>query len=59
MARCREGGIINIADPQTGEIAAVNKLNYAKVNSVWLIRVDDLDFTEIIKRCCMNRGDKI
>ena len=49
-------GIVNIGDPQTGERAAAYKLNKADLKSdVLLLRVDNLQFTDMVKRCCMNR----
>ena len=57
MAEHRERGVINFGDPQKKSRSAIKELESAKLGSIWVLRVDKLDFTNIIKRCCMNRGD--
>ena len=49
VARCREGGIINIADPQRKLRSAAQMLKEAKAGTVLILRVDNLEFTDIIK----------
>ena len=56
VAQCLGKGKINIGDPQTGERAAAKKLYFADLESkVMLLRVDNLSFTDVVKRCCKNR----
>lgn len=58
VAECKEGGVVNVGDPQSKERAAIYKLNSAIAESICVMRVDDLEFTDLIKRFCMNRGGK-
>ena len=59
VSACFVDGAVNFGDPQDGSRAAANKLKLAKLNSVYVLRIDNLKFTDIVKRCCMNRGDKL
>ena len=58
MAECRANGVVNFGDPQVGTRTAKNKLKLALPGTIGILRVNDLHFTDIIKRCCMNRGEK-
>lgn len=58
VAECKKGEIVNFGDPQTKERAAAYKLKMADFDSIGILRVDNLKFTDLVKRCCMNRGDK-
>ncbi|MBR6013352.1 MAG: hypothetical protein IK062_06180 [Selenomonadaceae bacterium] len=53
-----ENGIVNFGDPQDGSRAAIAKLKDAKLDKVYIMRVDNLKFTNVVKRCCMNRGEE-
>lgn len=44
-------------DPQSKERAALYKLKEAVPESIKIMRVDDLAFTDNVKRCCMGRND--
>ena len=56
VAHCPQKGIVNFGDPQTGKIAAAKKLRLADFEKgVMLMRVDNLPFTDLVKRCCKNR----
>ena len=54
-----ENGKVGFGDPQFKSRAAVKHLNSAKLESVVLLRIDNLKFTNIVKRCCMNRGEQL
>ena len=50
----RENGIVNFGDPQTRKLAAAKILGMADLKSdIFLVRVDKLKLTEIVKRCAM------
>ena len=55
LAWLNENRFVNFGDPQTGKIGADRNLNRAKLNSTVIMRVDNLKFTDIVKRCCVNR----
>ena len=55
VARLNENGVVNFGDPQIGSKAALKELNQAKLGSVKIMRVDNLKFTDVVKRCCVNR----
>ena len=56
VTQCSEGGIVTFGDPQTGRRAVAHKLKRVDLKSgVILLRVDNLSFTDVVKRCCMNR----
>lgn len=57
VAECKKGDIVNIGDPQTKERASAYKLKMAVAESICILRVDNLEFTNDVKRCCMNRSD--
>ena len=59
VAQCREHGTVVFGDPQRHERAAVYKLKLADYKSgVILLRVDDLEFTDIVKRCCSGKDEQ-
>ena len=58
VAECRNG-IVKFGDPQVKTLTAKNKLNMALSDTIGILRVDDLKFTDVVKRCCMNRGDSL
>ena len=56
VAQCREKGNVIFGDPQTGKTVASYQLNSANIaEKILLLRVDNLPFTNIVKRCCKNR----
>lgn len=55
----KKNGVVTFDDPQTGEISASYKLRQANLNEVYLLRIDNLKFTNAVKRCAMNRGEKL
>ena len=56
VAQCREHGAVNFGDPQSGERFARNKLKSADfAEKVILLRTDNLEFTDAVKRCCKNK----
>ena len=56
VAQCREHGTVNFGDPQWGERTAAYKLKSADIKErIILLRVDNLKFTDTVKRCCMNQ----
>ena len=55
VIQLNENGFVNFGDPQTKKMGAIRCLSAAKLNSVVIMRVDNLSFTELVKRCCMNR----
>lgn len=55
VAHLNEHGFVNFGDPQSGEIGAIRCLSEAKLDSVKIMRVDELKFTDLVKRCCANR----
>ena len=55
VAQLNENGFVNFGDPQKRKLGAVRCLSEARLDSVKIMRVDDLQFTELVKRCCMNR----
>ena len=59
IAECRANGVVNFGDPQVGTRTAKNKLKLALSGTIGILRVNDLDFTDIIKRCCMNRSEVV
>ena len=55
-AQCQNHGIVNFGDPQWGERFAAYKLKSADIEGgIVLLRVDNLKFTDVVKRCCKNR----
>lgn len=57
VAQCHDNGVVNFGDPQTGKRAVGHLLNSIDTKAgVLLLRVDNLKFTDLIKRCCMNRS---
>lgn len=59
VAQLNENGFLQFGDPQAKKIGAARCLNSAEVGSVIIIRVDNLKFTDIVKRCCKNKGTTI
>ena len=57
VAECKKGGVVNFGDPQNKSGSAKKILRLAMLDSVGILRVDNLNFTDIVKRCCMNRSD--
>ena len=55
VTRLNENRFVNFGDPQTRKISAVECLNGVKLDSVKILRVDNLKFTELVKRYCMNK----
>lgn len=56
IVQCREKDIVNFGDPQMGKRAAKSLLKFADMGeAVILLRIDNLKFTDTVKRCCMNR----
>jgi len=54
---CFKDGVVSFGDPQNKSRAAAKHLKSANLKSVVLLRIDNLNFTDMVKRCCMNRGD--
>ncbi len=54
VAQLNENGFVNFGDPQMRKIGAVRCLGAAKFDSVKIMRVDNLKFTDLVKRCCVN-----
>ena len=52
-------GKVIFVDPQDGSRAAISKLKMAKLDEIYILRVDNLNFTEVVKRCCVNRGEDL
>ena len=48
-------GLKDAAVGRTDEATAIRCLNKAKLDSVKIMRVDKLNFTDLVKRCCVNR----
>ena len=59
VIQLNENGIVNFGDPQTKKIGAVRCLSAVKLDSVVIMRVDNLSFTDLVKRCCMNRRNTV
>ncbi|MBE8952960.1 MAG: hypothetical protein SR1Q7_07440, partial [Quinella sp. 1Q7] len=58
VAQCREHGAVIFGDPQHGNRAAAHKLKLSNLDEkIILLRVDNLEFTDIVKRCCRNRRE--
>ena len=56
IAEQSESGITRFMDPQTGETAAGPKhFDLSVAGRTFIIRVDNLPFTDKIKKCCRNR----
>lgn len=55
VAQLNETGFVNFGDPQTKSTAALKGLGKAKLDTVKIMRVDHLKFTDLVKRCCINR----
>ena len=55
VSACFENGIVNLGDPQEKSRAAAKHLKSAKLDSIILLKIDNLRFTDVVKRCCMNR----
>ncbi len=55
VTHLNENGFVQYGDPQTGKIGAIRCLSGAKLGSVKLMRVDNLKFTDEVKRCCVNK----
>ena len=55
VSACFKNGIVSFGDTQNKSRAAAEHLKSAKLESVVLSRIDNLAFTDIVKRCCMNR----
>ena len=58
VTQLNENGFVNFGDPQTRQIGAIRCLNAAKFGSIVIMRVDGLNFTDLVKRCCVNRGER-
>ena len=56
VAECRKA-FVNLGDPQTGNISTNYFFSNPKLESVILLRVDNLQFTDKVKLICMNRGE--
>ena len=58
VAQCREHGTVIFGDPQWAQRAAAHKLKTADYESgIIILRVDNLEFTDVVKRCCKNRSE--
>lgn len=57
VSACFVNGVIKFGDPQDGSQTAIHKLRFANISRVYILRIDNLNFTDIVKRCCMNRGE--
>ena len=55
VVNLKDNGFVQYGDPQKNRISAVSYLNSAKLSSIIIMRIDNLNFTDVIKRCCMNR----
>ena len=55
VVECRKDGIVNFGDPQNRSRSAKKILQCAALDSIGILRIDNLDFTDVVKRCCMNR----
>ena len=55
VSQLNENGFVQYGDPQVSKIGAVSYLGEVKIGSVVMMRVDNLSFTDIVKRCCMNK----
>ena len=55
VAICRENGVINFGDPQRKIRSAKNIFESAEFDTIGILRVDKLKFTNGVKKCCMNR----
>ncbi len=55
-AQCQEKNVVQISDGQTKLIAARQQLKEAVAESICIMRVDNLKFTDLVKRFCMNRS---
>ena len=55
VTQFNENNFVNFGDPQMKKIGATNYLKDVNFDSVIIIRVDKLKFTELVKRCCMNK----
>lgn len=57
VTQCRDGAV-KFGDPQTRNRAAANLLKEADLaKKIIVLRVDNLEFTDVVKRCCKNRGE--
>ena len=56
VAQCQKRGVVNFGDPQWSERFAAHKLKAADVEAgIAILRVDNLKFTDVVKRCCQNK----
>lgn len=55
FARCIKNGAVDISDPQSNILDATYKLKLADLSRVVVLRVDNLKFTDVVKRCCVNK----
>ena len=55
VAQLNERGLVDFGDPQRRKIGAVRYLNETKLDSVKIMRVDKLKFTDLVKKCCVNK----
>lgn len=55
MAQCRENGEVVFADPQKPLSTATDTLKMAKLDNIGVMRIDNLAFSDLVKRCCVNR----
>lgn len=51
-------GKTKFIDPQTNKTDVEINFSRAKPDSVYIMRVDNLEFTDKIKECCKDRGEK-
>lgn len=58
VAQCREHGAVIFGDPQHGDRAAKEQLKRADISKkIIILHVDNLEFTDVVKRCCKNRSE--
>ena len=55
VAQLNENNFVQYGDPQKRKIGAVDCLNAAKIGSIVIMRADNLNFTDEVKRCCKNK----
>ncbi len=55
VAQLNEKEFVQYGDPQKRKIGAEDSLNAIKIGTAKLMRVDNLEFTNAVKRCCMNK----
>ena len=55
VAECRGDSVVVFGDPQRRVVAASKYFDEANLKSLKIMRVDNINFTDNVKRCCVNK----